>query len=459
MPKGWAQAIFCNRLHCATGIQSAAICPAAPVALVKSARLWIFRRWKEWLPQRPGRSVRGDMSNSLNTKHQPNRIAVIMAGGSGERFWPYSRRLRPKQLLSFGGRPPMLREAVRRIAPIIPPERVLVIAGGHLRQPILECLGADFPPENVIAEPEGRNTAPCLVLAAAVARRRWGNPTMAVLTADHIVEPEEVFLDQVRQACEAAERAGDLVIFGVPPTEPHTGYGYIETSAARPELGADALNVVQFREKPDLQTAREFVAAGTFFWNSGMFFWTSEAFCAAARQHQPAMARALDAIERAWDTPDATEVVARAFASMEKLPIDIAIMEKALNRLCIRARFHWEDIGAWTALDRLFAPDAEGNVLVGDVTVLDAHGSVIYAPGESSSPASDKTGAASPVGSFSPAAGASGAPKPKLVAALGVRDVIVVAVEDVILVASKDRAQDIKKLIARLRESGREDLM
>lgn len=363
----------------------------------------------------------------------PPRVAVIMAGGAGERFWPYSRRRRPKQLLRLTGEKPMLTEAVERIARRIPRERVFIIAGESLRRPILGALGPDFPRENVIAEPEARNTAPCLALAAAVIRQRFGpgGATMAVLTADHLIEPDDVFLRQVDEACTAAERSGALVMFGVPPTEPHTGFGYIECGRARPEFAPGAYEVLRFREKPNAETARQFLEAGNFFWNSGMFFWTTAALLEAFAAHQPAMARAIERLEAAWGAPRRKAEAREAFASMEKLPIDVAILERAANRLCLRAEFRWEDIGSWTALSRIRPPDTQGNVVMADLTALDTRDCVFFAP--------------------------PGGRRRVHIAALGVSGLIVVVTDGAVLVASRDRAQDIKSLLAALRDK-RKDL-
>jgi mannose-1-phosphate guanylyltransferase len=349
---------------------------------------------------------------------QDNRVAVIMAGGAGERFWPYSRRLRPKQVLRLGGRAAMLAETIERVSTLIPPKRVLIVAGEHLREPILNCLGPGFPPENIVIEPMPRNTAACMALATVVVERRFGDATMAVLTADHVIAPADVFLSQIDLACRAAEASGGLITFGIPPTRPDTGFGYIEAGAPRTDLGEGVRDVIQFREKPDLETAQRFLDAGHFYWNSGMFCWTRHAIAEAFRLHQPAFFRGMGTLAAAYDTDRYPQVLLEVFEGWEKSAIDVAIMEKAPNRLMIQAKFEWDDIGSWTSLSRLREADADGNV-------------VFHVPESSTRP---------------------------LVATLGVKDLIIVVADDVVMICDRNRPQDVKTLLQKVKERGRTDL-
>jgi len=362
----------------------------------------------------------------------PNRVAVIMAGGAGERFWPYSRKHRPKQLLRLGGREPMLVETLDRVATLIPRERVLIVAGEHLRDPILSCLGPSFPRENVVVEPMPRNTAACLALAAVVMGKRFGPATMAVLTADHVIEPEDVFLAQLDLACRVAETTDGLITFGIPPSRPDTGFGYIEAGNRRPDLGEGVRDVAQFREKPDLDTARRFVEAGNFYWNSGMFCWTHKAITGAFERHQPAFHQGMQRLDDACGTDRYDETLRAVFESWENLPIDVAILEKAQNRFVVEARFTWDDIGSWTSLARLRDADDNGNVVLGDAILHDTRNSIVFHIPESST-------------------------RP-LVAALGVQDLILVVSDDVVMVCDRKRPQDVKKLLQRVRDEGRHDV-
>jgi mannose-1-phosphate guanylyltransferase len=359
-------------------------------------------------------------------------VAVIMAGGTGERFWPYSRRNRPKQLLCLTGPDPMLTTTVRRIAPHFSPERILIVTGESLREPILRCLGAELPGENIVVEPMARNTAGCLALAAAVVRRRFGNPPIAVLTADHWISPDETFCAQVVQACGLAAQTQTLVTFGIPAARPDVGYGYIEIGGAREDLGPGVHEVHQFREKPDVRQAEEFVRSGRFFWNSGMFFWTCDTIREAFRIHQPAMFEGIEALESAWNTPYWTQTLAAVFQKMPSLPIDVAILEKAANRLVIRAEFTWDDIGTWASLERLHPADAQGNLVLAEGFPLESEGNLlVQVPGEES-----------------PA-----------IATYGVKDLVIVATRDVVLVCDRHRAQDLKKLVKHLQEQGQNQLL
>ncbi len=366
------------------------------------------------------------------TESADNLVAVIMAGGAGERFWPYSRKERPKQLLRLGAEKPMLVETIDRVSPVIPRDRVLIVAGEHLRRPILDCLGPDFPEENLVVEPIPKNTAACLALAAVVMGKRFGNATMAVLTADHVIRPEAIFVSQVRLACRVAQETGSLVTFGIPPTRPDTGFGYIEAGEQMKKLGGRVREVKQFREKPDTQTARTFVDAGNFYWNSGMFFWTRDAITEAFRQHQPAFHKGMERIADAYGTEQYRDVLREVFEAYEKKPIDTAILEKAGNRLMVEAEFIWDDIGSWTSLGRLRDADDQGNVVLADSINHDSHNTIVFQVPESA--------------------------KRPLIATLGVDDLIIVVSDDVVMVADRKRPQDVKKLLHKVRDAGRTDV-
>lgn len=372
---------------------------------------------------------------SSSPSSSPTRIAVIMAGGAGERFWPYSRRLRPKQVLALSSAQPMIAESIARIASVIPAERVLIVAGAHLREAILEAVGPEFPPQNLICEPQARNTAACLALATAVAAQRYGNPTIAVLTADHKINPVPTFAAQVARACEVAEQSRSLITFGIPPLAPDTGFGYIELGPPRPQFGPEVYDVARFREKPDRATAEAFVASGRFFWNSGMFFWTADTIREAFAAYQPAMAAALDAMKAAAATPAFDAVVAEQFRTIESLPIDTAILERAPNRIVLRATFAWDDIGSWTAIPTIHPPDSNGNSIRAEALPLDTRGCILFQTPDVVAQATT-----------------AGAPVP-LIATLGVENLVIVQTPDAILVCHRDRVQDIKSIVKSLKES------
>ncbi len=359
------------------------------------------------------------------------RYAIIMAGGSGERFWPASRRARPKQLLRLTHpRLSMLEEAIERIAPLIPPERILVATNETLAGPIAEAIPS-LPRENVLAEPEKRNTAACLALAAAHLQcRESSDALMAVLTADHAIGEPEHFRRTVDAALSFAEGSGGLVTIGVPPTRPETGYGYIEL-AGEPPAPDDPLSarpVSRFREKPDLDTARRYAASGRHLWNSGMFFWRLSSFVAGLREHMPDLAAALPEMRRALAGEPGAPSLQAVFSPLADVPIDVGLMEKASEVYVIRAPFPWDDVGAWDALSRTRDADGAGNVVEGDAVLIDTSDSVVF----------------------------DGSGGEMAVAVVGLEGVVVATTPDGVLVCRKDRAQDVRRAVRALRERGRD---
>ncbi len=368
------------------------------------------------------------------------RFAVIMAGGSGERFWPASRRARPKQLLRLTDPDrSMLEEAIDRIAPLIPRENVLIATSELLQEPIRKGI-PNLPPENVIGEPAKRNTAACLALAAAHLEQRFGDPSdlsMAVLTADHLIGDADEFRSTVAAALDFSADQDALVTIGVHPTRPDTGYGYIEVeqpvseaelqSGARPAIRP----VLHFREKPDRPTAEEYATSGRHLWNAGMFFWRVSTFLDGLSTAMPDLRKATAGIvEALGESEHGTSRVAELFGALEDISVDYGLMERADNVHVIPATFPWDDVGSWDSLTRTREADADGNVTTGDPVLIGAKDCVVY----------DETGGNTAV------------------AVVGMSDVIVATTPDGILVCRKDDAQDVKKAVAELRRRGRESL-
>lgn len=352
-------------------------------------------------------------------------FAIIMAGGSGTRFWPKSRRDRPKQLLRLRGDATMLQETVARIAPMVPPDRVLIVTGADQAEAVRGQL-PDLPPENVIAEPCPRDTAPCVGLAARIVARRDPDATMIVMPADHVIQPNLSFLNTIKAALAVIEAdPSSLVTFGVKPTRPETGYGYIERGEPLQTIdGVAAHRVLQFREKPDRQTAERFLASGTFAWNSGIFLWRAQTILDEIQRHQPQLAESLARVGAAWETPDWTEVLNREFPQMERTPIDRAVMEKAANVKVLEVLYDWNDVGDWRALQSLIPPDEAGNTVQGNVLASETTNSIIV---------SDDDG---------------------LIATLGLDDVVIVQSGKATLVARKDQLDKLKALVESLGERG-----
>jgi mannose-1-phosphate guanylyltransferase len=347
--------------------------------------------------------------------------AVILAGGRGERFWPLSRIHRPKQLLSLVGDSSLLAQAAERLQGLIDPERVFVITSADLVE-ASRAAAPNLPPANILGEPVGRDTAAAAALGAALVQSRDPDAAFCVLTADHVIGDLGCFRRTLREGLALARQRQVLVTIGIQPDHPSTGYGYIE--AGDPFHNADGIAFFQARrfvEKPPVDKARAYLDAGNYFWNSGMFIWSAETLIAGLRRHRPPLADAVDAWAAAARTGSLERALAETYPSLEKISIDYALMEKADNIVVARGEFAWDDVGSWPALANHLEADAAGNVVVGACEAVDSSGSIVV----------DDTG--------------------RLTALVGVEGLVVVHAEGVTLVCRKDRAQDVKKLVERLR--------
>ncbi len=341
--------------------------------------------------------------------------AVIMAGGSGTRFWPASRKQHPKQFLRVAGSKTLIQETAARLGDLIPPERRLVVTG-HEHVALVRKQLPKIPPENVLAEPTGRNTAPCIAWAAVEIARRSPNSVQVVLPSDSVIRPAAEFQKLVRVAIEEAANSNALVTFGVQPTFAATGYGYIEIGDELAMRGKTPVHAVQrFVEKPDRARAEVFLATGKYLWNSGMFVWTTNAILAALREHAPAV---LTALEGCRTSAEAIAI----YPAIPSIAIDVAVMEKARDVRVVPFGISWSDVGAWPALVDVLPADGDGNVNGGGAQLLavDALRNVVHAP------------------------------KGEIVALVGVSDLVVVRAGKAILVCPKDRAQDVKQIVDRL---------
>jgi mannose-1-phosphate guanylyltransferase len=355
----------------------------------------------------------------------PELFAVIMAGGSGTRFWPASRSRRPKQFLPMQGDRAMIAETCARLEGLVPLERVLVVTNESQRALVTEAL-PELPPENVLAEPAARNTAPCVAWAAAEVARRCADSVQVVLPSDHVIRPTEAFRRTLAAAARAAAAGDALMVFGVQPDHPATGYGYIEAGAevAR-EDGIPVLEVVRFVEKPDRARAETFLASGRFLWNSGMFVWHTRAIRAAVAEHVPELARGLDSLESG-------AALAEVYPGLPSVAIDVAVLEKAGNVRMLPIDYSWNDVGSWAALPDVHAADAQGNWAVlgrgARIVAEDSTGCVTWVEGQ------------------------------EVVALVGVKDLVVVRAGDATLVCPRERAQDVKRIVERLKGEAREYL-
>jgi len=351
--------------------------------------------------------------------------AVIMAGGVGSRFWPSSRAAMPKQLLDLtGSGRTMIAATVARLQPEIPPERVIVVTGRVTLAAVRAAL-PDLPPENILAEPTGRNTAPCIGWAAVHVARRDPQGVLAVMPSDHLVADEAAFMAAVRTAVGAA-RGGALVTFGITPDHPETGFGYIEMGD---EVAPGVRDVRRFVEKPDLATAERYLAAGNFAWNSGMFFFVASRILEEIGRQMPDLGSGLGEIGAAIGSDAQDAVVERVFPTLPSESVDYGIMEGASGILCVPASFGWSDLGSWAAAYELSGKDSGGNAIGADAIVVGSRGCLVRAPAD------------------------------KLVALVGVEDLVVVDTGDSLLVCRREQAQDVKQVVTALKQRGRKDLL
>ncbi len=358
-----------------------------------------------------------------------NLYSVIMAGGAGTRFWPLSREKMPKQLLQIGGADTLIRETVDRVLPLVPVDDIFIVTNPSLADTIAHQLSTKFSRSwdaNVILEPEAKNTAPALGLAALHLERLNPEAVMIVLAADHSIRKPGDFLNVLRKAADAA-RLGYLVTLGIKPNRPETGYGYIKAGERCREEGIEGVCKVEaFVEKPDAETARGYLERGGYYWNSGMFVWKVSALLDEIEKRHPALHKGLVEIRKNIGTEKESESVKRVFQELESISIDYAVMEKTDRAAIIPADIGWSDVGSWTALDEVSARDAAGNVVTGNVIDIGSRDSIIYA-------------------------------EKRLVATIGLKDTVVVDTPDATLVCSKERAQDVKKIVEELKKRKAEE--
>lgn len=348
-------------------------------------------------------------------------FVVIMAGGRGERFWPQSRLRRPKHLLPIVGDKPMLAQTVDRLEGVVPTRNIFVITNREQREAVVETVPS-LPPENVVAEPVGRDTAAAVGLAALLVKQRDKDAIFTILPADHVIHNVEAFQRTLRRAIDLAQQHPALVTIGIQPNHPATGYGYIELGDA--VEGADetgAFHVRRFVEKPVLETAKRYIESGDFVWNAGMFTWKTSVIVKEIARHVPELYSGLQQIESGLaDGAEVDAVLDRVYPGLPRISIDYAVMEKAENVLTVKAEFDWDDVGSWPAIARHFKPDDSSNVARGEVVLEDARGNIVVSEGN------------------------------HLVAAVGVDDLIVIHTGDATLICRKDRAEDIKKVVTQL---------
>jgi len=309
--------------------------------------------------------------------------ALIMAGGGGTRFWPRSRREKPKQFLKLVGSGTLLQQAMERIEAIVTPPRTWIITGASYCAETARQMPS-LAAEHIVGEPCGRDTAACIGLGAALVARDDPDARMLVMPADQVIEPAQEFHRAVRVAEQMAlEHPQALITFGIRPTFAATGYGYVERGAELAQRqGVPIYRVGSFREKPRIELAQEFLASGKHYWNSGIFVWRAATILQELRNNQPKLAAAVERIAASWDTPQREDVLTTEYAALEKISIDYAVMEKAAEVLVVQAPFLWDDVGSWLALERRHPQDAHDNTTLANHLGIDTHNCVIVGEGE-----------------------------------------------------------------------------
>ena len=348
--------------------------------------------------------------------------AVIMAGGQGTRFWPLSRQSRPKQFLSITGSRTLLQDTVERLKPLLTKEDIYVVCG----RAYLEQVQAQLPElqeDQIIVEPAGRNTAACVGLAALYLKSRFQEEKeiMAMLPSDHLIQDVEEF-HQVLQAGAKLAQSNWLVTFGIQPSHPATGYGYLQLGTPLGDFhGRTAYRIRRFVEKPDQERAERFLDAGEYFWNSGMFLWSIEAILMEIRNQMPILHRALLEIEESWNDK---ERLLEIFSALDNLSIDVGVMEKAPKVATVPCHLGWSDVGNWKALEDVWGRDAQGVAANSTYVTVDSRNCLVYAS------------------------------KDKLVALVGVEGLVVVETPDALLICARERTEDVKQVVEELKERG-----
>ena len=345
--------------------------------------------------------------------------ALILAGGSGERFWPLSRRNRPKQLLRLVSERALLEETVTRLDGLVPPERILILTNVEQEKAVRDLL-KKFPKQNIVAEPAKRDTAAAVALGAGWVAARDHSATMLAFPADHVIADRIAFQDTMKTAAAAAEEMGALVTIGIKPTWACPGFGYVEQGEPVRLRNAGKIavhRVVRFREKPNVDLAESFLRKGNFRWNSGMFVWSVPTVLSEFNRHAPELANFISQVR---SPKDLDNVLRDRFAKLPKISFDYAIMEKADRVLVVEASFDWDDVGSWQAVARYFKKDDHGNVTNRALTALDASDNIVFNDGETT------------------------------IALLGVHNLIVVRTGDAILICHRHQAERIKNLVGKL---------
>ncbi len=345
---------------------------------------------------------------------------VIMAGGGGTRFWPLSRQEEPKQLLNLSGNDLMINETIDRIATIADKKDIFVVTNVTQVPKMKTATTGRLEADHILAEPSARNTSACIGYAAMEIVKKYGDGIMCISPADHFIKNTVEFSRVLKEAINVAEQEDKLITVGISPTYPATGYGYIKFDKSESSI---AKKVMEFKEKPDLETAKSYLSSGEYAWNSGMFIWKASTILKKFEELLPDVYACIEKIGNAMNTPEETQVIAEVYPTIPSISVDYGIMEKSSDVLVISGDFGWNDVGSWENMDVIYDEDENGNILVGNQINIDTKNTISYS-------------------------------KKRLITTVGVENLIIVETEDAILVCDKSRAQDVKLIVDELKASG-----
>ena len=355
------------------------------------------------------------------------KYGVIMAGGGGTRFWPLSRQKTPKQLLNLTGKEKMVNEAIDRLSYTADKKDIFIVTNVAQVEPMLEATAGRIQPDHILPEPSARNTAACVGYAAMEILRKYGDGVMVITPSDAYIKDTPAFTRVLADAVKAAQEQDKLVTVGITPTFAATGYGYIKFGKSEDP----AMPVLEFKEKPDEQTAKAYLATGQYAWNSGMFIWKASTILEKFKALVPDIYADLEKIGNAMGTAEEKAVIEAVYPNIRKISVDYAIMEPSAaagDVLVVAGEFGWNDVGSWDMMGVLHEADTQGNIGLGDTLAIETTGTVLYSSG-------------------------------KLVAAVGVEDLVIVETPDAIMVCHKDKAQDVKAIVDALKGAGRTELL
>lgn len=353
-------------------------------------------------------------------------VAIVMAGGVGSRFWPRSRQVEPKQLLTLFTDRSMIQNTVDRLDPLVKKENIYVVTNKLQKDKIVEQLN-DVPEENIIVEPFGKNTAACIGLASILIEEKYNDAITIILPADHLINDKEKFVSTLNKAVSYAEKTNSLVTIGIHPTRPDTGYGYIQIDENN-DNDNELHKVIRFAEKPNLATAERFLESGDFFWNSGMFIWKASVILEEIKKYMPDLSFGLKEIQESIGKDDFETTLTNVYGQLRSTSVDYGIMENSKNVYLIKGKFDWSDVGSWDAVYHILEKDTNDNVEKGAVYLENSERTYVH---------SDK----------------------KFTAVIGAKDLIVINTEDATLVCHRDYAQDVKLVVDYLKMNKKDELL